>query len=352
MLRIRGVYPGSRIPIFTHPGSGISDPGSKNSNERQRWKKNLFSYLFFGAINFTKLSYFYFLPKKLSLSSQNYGSKNGSKNSNERQRWKKNLLSYLCFWSNKFHKIELFLLFNQKIVTKLSKIWVWDPGSEIRKKPIPDPGSWGQKGTGSRIRIRNTAWDLLLLVNKLDLFIFDGQTAPLPNHPFLYPRYCNDKGTCSIFSLRVPPEIYRDYPLPFSVAQGIFWLSWLLRSAVHLIAGGKGSLYSRTLLAVPKRLNYCCIMHILPFVISAGSLLLIETVQYRHYPIHTVILYNFSRYDNGSINYPGSCIDISVRIVTKFREIGPLLIFSTSLSNVADPWHFGVDPDPRIHASD
>jgi hypothetical protein len=38
----------------------------------------------------------------------------------------------------------------------LSNIWVWDPGSGIRKKPIPDPGSRGQKGTGSRIRIRNT----------------------------------------------------------------------------------------------------------------------------------------------------------------------------------------------------
>ncbi len=34
---------------------------------------------------------------------------------------------------------------------------VLDPGSEIRKKPFPDPGSRGQKGTGSRIRIRNTA---------------------------------------------------------------------------------------------------------------------------------------------------------------------------------------------------
>ncbi len=29
---------------------------------------------------------------------------------------------------------------------------VSDPGSRIRKKPIPDPGSRGQKGTGSRIR--------------------------------------------------------------------------------------------------------------------------------------------------------------------------------------------------------
>jgi hypothetical protein len=29
-------------------------------------------------------------------------------------------------------------------------------GSGIQKKPIPDPGSGGQKGTRSRIRIRNT----------------------------------------------------------------------------------------------------------------------------------------------------------------------------------------------------
>jgi hypothetical protein len=36
-------------------------------------------------------------------------------------------------------------LFTPKIVTKLSKIWVWDPGSEIRDPEknlfrIPDPG--------------------------------------------------------------------------------------------------------------------------------------------------------------------------------------------------------------------
>ncbi len=31
-------------------------------------------------------------------------------------------------------------------------------GSGIRKKPILDPGSRGQKDTGSRIRIRNTAF--------------------------------------------------------------------------------------------------------------------------------------------------------------------------------------------------
>jgi hypothetical protein len=70
---------------------------------------------------------------------------------------KKNLLNnFLC--SHKFHKIANYFsfevlkkkiwanfqtiieLFTQKIVNKLSKIWVWDPRSGIRKKPIPDPG--------------------------------------------------------------------------------------------------------------------------------------------------------------------------------------------------------------------
>jgi hypothetical protein len=31
-------------------------------------------------------------------------------------------------------------LFTQKIVTKLSKIWVWDPGSGLNLFRIPDPG--------------------------------------------------------------------------------------------------------------------------------------------------------------------------------------------------------------------
>ncbi len=56
-------------------------------------------------------------------------------------------------WANFKKIIELF---TQKIVTKLSKVWVWDPGSEIRdpektysgsriqgskRHRIPDPGS-------------------------------------------------------------------------------------------------------------------------------------------------------------------------------------------------------------------
>ncbi len=69
---------------------------------------------------------------------------------------------YTFFYSHKFNKIVNYLmfempnkkiwanfqriieLFTQKFVAKLSKIWVWDPGSEIRDpgaKKAPDPGS-------------------------------------------------------------------------------------------------------------------------------------------------------------------------------------------------------------------
>jgi hypothetical protein len=62
-------------------------------------KKNVLSYLFFGAINFTKLNYFIFemLKKKICPNFQ-----------------------------------SIIELFTPKIVPKLFKIWVWDPGSGIR----------------------------------------------------------------------------------------------------------------------------------------------------------------------------------------------------------------------------
>jgi hypothetical protein len=59
---------------------------------------------------------------------------------------------------NKFFFCEILriiVLFIQKFVIKLSKIWVWDPGSKIwdPEKPIPDPGSMLKKardpGSGS-----------------------------------------------------------------------------------------------------------------------------------------------------------------------------------------------------------
>ncbi len=91
-----------------------------------------------------------------------------------KERGEKNLL----FCGHRFHIIVLFYflnaeeknlsqfskslgLFTQKIVTKLSKIWTWDPGSGtrdpgsgIRKKPIPDPGS--QIQGSKKHQIRNT----------------------------------------------------------------------------------------------------------------------------------------------------------------------------------------------------
>jgi hypothetical protein len=79
-LRIRDVYPGSRVLIFTHPGFRISDPGSKNSNKRSTKEKNLGQF------------------------SKNYRT------------------------------------FYQKIVKKLFKIWSWDPGSGKNLFRIPDPG--------------------------------------------------------------------------------------------------------------------------------------------------------------------------------------------------------------------
>jgi hypothetical protein len=44
----------SRILIFVHPGSRIPNPGSKNSNKREGWKKYYLFYLFFVATNITK----------------------------------------------------------------------------------------------------------------------------------------------------------------------------------------------------------------------------------------------------------------------------------------------------------
>ncbi len=50
-------------------------------------------------------------------------------------------------------------LFTQKFHYKLSKIWVWDPGSEIRDPEKTYSGSriWVQGPKRHRIRISNTA---------------------------------------------------------------------------------------------------------------------------------------------------------------------------------------------------
>ncbi len=101
MLRIRDVYPESRILIFTHPGSQIPDPKTAT---KERSEKRLVSYL---------LNYLSFEVLKRNI------------------------------WANFQRIIELF---TQKIVTKLSKIWSWQLG--------PGPEIWNPEKTYSGSRTR------------------------------------------------------------------------------------------------------------------------------------------------------------------------------------------------------
>ncbi len=107
MWRIRDVYPGSWfLPI--------PDPGSKNSNKRERWKK-ICCHIFSCSHKFHKIvNYFSFevLKKKI--------------------------------WANFQGILELF---TKKIVKKLLKIWSWDPGSEI---PDPEKTYSGSRIQGSK----------------------------------------------------------------------------------------------------------------------------------------------------------------------------------------------------------
>ncbi len=120
----------SRIPDPDFYPSRISDPGSRIQKQQQKTGVKIFIFFkpFFVATNFTKL----------------------------------NIILFLICWRKKFGPIFQELL--KFLPTKLSPspqkygFGIWDPRSGIRKKPIPDPGSRGQKGTGSRIRIRNTVF--------------------------------------------------------------------------------------------------------------------------------------------------------------------------------------------------
>ncbi len=113
--------PGSWFLPIPDLGSRIPDPKTAT---KERGEKKFVVISFYVATNFTKLQIILVL-----------------------KCWRKKI------WANFQRIIELF---TQKIVTKLSKIWIWNPGSGKNLLRIPDPGSRGQKGTGSRIRIRNT----------------------------------------------------------------------------------------------------------------------------------------------------------------------------------------------------
>ncbi len=105
-----------RILIFTHPGSRISDPGSKNRNKRERWKKICY-HTFFCSHKIEYYVIFKMLKKKI--------------------------------WANFQWIVEVFI---QKIFNMLSNIWIWDPektysgsriqGSKRHRIPDPDPQHW------------------------------------------------------------------------------------------------------------------------------------------------------------------------------------------------------------------
>jgi hypothetical protein len=106
VLRIRDVYPGSRILIFTpDPVSRIPDPKAAT---KERGEKKICCHNFLCSHNFHKTANYFsidVLKKKI--------------------------------WAN-FQRIITF--FTIKIVNKLSKIWVWNPGSGKNLFRIPDPG--------------------------------------------------------------------------------------------------------------------------------------------------------------------------------------------------------------------
>ncbi len=143
----------------------MPDPGSKNSNKREGWKK-FFCHKFLCSHKFHNIAnYFSFevLKKKIWANFQKiyrtFYPKTVTKLSKKIWIWDlgsgKNLFRIPDQGVKKAPDPGSRIrntAFYPKNVIKLSKIRPWDPGSEIRKKTIPDLESRGQKGTGSWIR--------------------------------------------------------------------------------------------------------------------------------------------------------------------------------------------------------
>ncbi len=107
VLRIRDVYPGSRILIFTHPGSRISDPGCRI--QKQQWKS-------FGEKKFVVIPFFW---------SQRPGIRDPGSGI-----WKKPFLTYLILY------LEIRYRYFFSII-EYNLFRIPDPGV----KKAPDPGS-------------------------------------------------------------------------------------------------------------------------------------------------------------------------------------------------------------------
>ncbi len=113
VLRIRDVYPGSRILIFTHPGSRILDPRSRiqKTATKDRGEKFFFVKPFFVDTNFTKL----------------------------------NIILFLMCWRKKFGPriIEVFYPKNYNQALKKMSLGSRIQGSKRHRIPDPDPQHCG-----------------------------------------------------------------------------------------------------------------------------------------------------------------------------------------------------------------
>jgi hypothetical protein len=149
--RIQDVYPGSRILIFTHPGSRIlifTHPGSRipdlgsqiQKQQQKRGVKKNCCHNFLCSHKFHKIAHYFsfdVLKKKI--------------------------------WANFQRIIEIF---TQKIVNKLSKIWIWDPGSEIRDPDKTYSGSRIQGSKRHRIPDPRSGSATLIFRNEQNFFFF------------------------------------------------------------------------------------------------------------------------------------------------------------------------------------
>jgi len=150
--RIRDVYLGNWF--LTIPDPRISDPEFKNSNKREM-KKKICCHPFFCSHKFSKIANYFML-----------------------------LMLKKKFW---LILNKIIVLFTQKFVTKLSRIWVRDPGSGIgffripsKRHRIPDPD----------LQQCNTA----MKNNKITFTLHESRASGYEDIQWMAPRKC----TCCI----------------------------------------------------------------------------------------------------------------------------------------------------------
>ncbi len=121
VLRIRDIYPWSRILIFVHPESRIPDPPTSTKEGRN---KSLLSYLFCCHAHMTQFKFDLFL---------------------NRYRYRKKI------WANSQRIIGVFGPKKMPLSSQKYGFGIRDPGSIKNLFRIPDLRSRGQKGIRSRV---------------------------------------------------------------------------------------------------------------------------------------------------------------------------------------------------------